>query len=98
MGSYTYKVTGKKVKLSNGEVANVAKFAYKPYRSWNDYKLNNKMHHESGAAYCDKAAADGKRSNWVVAPDAVLHFPRAVGSFEDDYAHEKYQVNNVHVL
>jgi hypothetical protein len=31
MGIYIYRVTGVKVKCSDGVLANVAKFAYKPY-------------------------------------------------------------------
>jgi len=64
MGTYVYKVTRHTVELSNGEVANVAVFAYKP--TWNPFAstTNEQMHVRSGAARCD-ANAD-QRSDWIV--------------------------------
>lgn len=50
MGTYTYKVTSKRVKLVDGSEANVAVFAFKPH-FWDD-KLNGRMYFQSrcGAA------------------------------------------------
>ena len=75
MSDYLYKVTGKKVALVNGEVANVAVYAYKPFMGYTEdsEKLNKRMSRKSGAAACEKAAENGKRSNWVV-----------LGSTQDD--------------
>ncbi len=59
MGAYCYKTTANTVTLANGEKANVAIFAYKP-NGFASY------HTKSGAAAADRAAADGKRLDWVV--------------------------------
>ena len=67
MGDYTFKVTSKTVKIEGGLDAHVAVFAYKPFLSYfGDGPSNGKMHVRSGAAACDRAAADGKRSGWIV--------------------------------
>lgn len=97
MGMYVYKVTGKKVNLSNGEIANVGEFAYKPYRSfWKDEQSQNKKaERNAGIPYAEKQAKLGKRSAWVVHGDAVLKFPEAVGSYDDDYAFDKYLIKDV---
>lgn len=52
MGSYVYKVTSKRVKLTDGTEANVAVFAYKPY-SFND-KENAKMAFRSGCGAAER--------------------------------------------
>jgi len=98
MGAYVYKVTKEKVKLSNGETANVAVFAYKPWNSfWNAKeaeKKNNVAHFRTGCTANDRAADDGHRSVWVVSGTCVMKFPRPLGSFVDDYV-EKYIVRDV---
>ena len=72
MGSYVYKVTGKKVKLTNGEYANLAVFAYNPVRSGYGMsmdeadKMNNKAYYASGCYYADQCARDGKRTGLIV--------------------------------
>jgi hypothetical protein len=91
MGTYVYKVTAKTARLSNGELANVSAFAYKPSR--NDEKSNARMHFRSGCVANDAAADNGKRSCWVLhANETLLRFPHPVGSYSDDYAVEKYAV------
>jgi len=52
MGTYVYKVTAKRVKLTDGTEANVAMFAYKPY-FW-DNAMNAKMAFRSGCAAADR--------------------------------------------
>ena len=61
MGIYVYKVIGKSVKLTNGEVANISLFAYKS--SWNN---DDGVHGRSGASRCDTEAERGNRSGWIV--------------------------------
>ena len=100
MGTYVYKVTKETVKLSNGELANVAKFAYKPVRSfWRDgHHANSRMHFRSGCTANDLAAEKGYRSRWVVMGDTtVLHFPQPLGSFDDDDQTMSHVVPNVYV-
>lgn len=52
MGTYVYKVTAKRAKLTDGTEANVAMFAYKPY-FWDD-KLNAKMAFQSGCGAAER--------------------------------------------
>lgn len=52
MGTYVYKVTAKRVKLTDGTEANVATFAYKPY-FWDD-ALNAKMAFKSGCGAAER--------------------------------------------
>jgi len=55
MGTYVYKTTAKEVQLENGELANVAVFAYKP-SFWDDFSsIDNRA-----------AAQTHKRHEWVV--------------------------------
>lgn len=106
MGSYVYKVTSKTKKLSNGETANVAVYAYKPPAF--DLEAEHKMAFRTGTYRCDAAAADGKRSRWVThgdpddyppdEPVTVLCFDEPVGAYSDDAAVPKYAVKGVTVL
>jgi len=67
MGEYIYKVTSRKVRIEGGLEANIAVFAYKPFMSiLGDGPSNGLMHVRSGAGACDRAAAAGKRTGWVV--------------------------------
>jgi len=72
MGSCVYKVTGKKVKLSDGRYANLAVSAYKPYRPGYGLSMdeadskNTKAYYATGCYYADKAAEQGKRTGLVV--------------------------------
>jgi hypothetical protein len=95
MGSYVYKVTARQAcLLKNREVANVSEFAYKPSR--HDVRFNNKLHFRSGCTAADKAASDGKRSQWVIhgsyGDSGILFFPVATGSYDDDWACSKRAV------
>lgn len=94
MPSYIYKVTKETVKLKNGEIANKAVYAYKPSRTHE--KLNIRDHFRTGCGAHDRAAAAGKRSCWVVEGEgddaAVLKFPHPVGTYDDDWAADKYCV------
>ena len=74
MGVYVYKVTGKKVKLSNGKTANVARFAHRAFGFGVGYTEAeiNRIERESGVTYCEKMAKEGKRLKWVVLNEYVL--------------------------
>lgn len=96
---YVYKVTNKTVKLSNGETANVAEFAYKLARDFWGMRRNPnaRFHFRSGCVANDQAAESGKRSRWVVHGDTtVLCFPKPVGSYVDDESMQ-YVVRDVYV-
>lgn len=100
MAIYVYRVTNQTVKLSNGETANVAKFAYKPVRDFWGVRRNPnaRMHFRSGCTADEAAADSGKRSRWVVMGDTtVLCFPKPVGSFDDDGQTMAYVVKDVYV-
>lgn len=98
MGVYVYKVTGKKVKLDNGETANQAVFAYKPYFNEDSWarRRNSEAHRKNGVYYCDRQAEEGKRSVWVIFGEGgpVLKFKAPVGSFYDSSV-DKYIVRDV---
>ena len=100
MGSYIYRVTAKKVKLSNGGEANVAAYAYKPFGGWDRAKAdanNNKMHFRTSCSRADSAAAKGKFTGLVVGEDKpgspVWEFKG--GSFTDDWLFGKPPVEGV---
>lgn len=65
MGDYVYKVTSKTARIEGGLEANIAVYAYKPFLGF-DGPSNGAMHARSGAGACDRAAAAGKRTGWVV--------------------------------
>jgi len=52
MGTYVYKVTSKRVQLTDGTFANLAVFAYKPH-SWDD-KLNGRLFFNSRCGAADR--------------------------------------------
>jgi len=88
MGMYMYKVTGKKVLLSDGRYAHVAKAAYKPFfYSYSDdsEKKNTKMYYKTGCYYADKRAKEGHMTGLVTvgtdAGDAVFEWSE--GSFHE---------------
>ncbi len=100
MALYMYTVTKDKVCLSNGEMANVARFAYKPHAYfWGDRVSSNaRMHFRTGCVANDYAAEKGHRSSWVVMGDTtVLYFPKPVGSFTDDDETLRHVIKNVYV-
>ena len=73
MSCYIMKVTRHTVELANGEDANVAVFAHR-----NEWGMEA-VHVTSGAAACDRAAAEGRRGPWV-----ILGFQRDDGKIEVD--------------
>lgn len=95
MGTYVYKVTAQTVKLKNGEVANIAVYAYKPHLF-----AKYDQHSRSGAARHDAAAKLGKRSKWVImgyekdgkididVDSVAQRLPVAMGSFTDSFFHD----------
>jgi hypothetical protein len=86
--SYFYKVTGKKVTLADGTRANVAKFAFKPYRGWGDDvdRLNARMYRENGChraeAYVDLPTYTGRV---VLGNDLEVVIRCDRGVFSDDW-------------
>lgn len=92
MGTYIYRVTAKKIKCSDGVMANVAIFAYKPYGGWDGDKVNKKFHFKSGAVASDRLAATNKLTDRIVfAHDGVIdethvyrNLPKC-GTFHDEY-------------
>jgi len=84
MGMYVYRVTAQRVICSDGQPANVAKYAYKPYFSWDGQKYNNQMAFKSGCHASDRMAANGKLSGRVVIGDRVFANPNNYGTFYDD--------------
>lgn len=81
MGVYVYRVTSKKVKCSDGEMANVAVFAYKPWYS-ND-KENARMHFQSGCVSSDNMAARQRITDRIAIGNQVFENVDMVGSFYD---------------
>jgi hypothetical protein len=53
MGMYMYRVTAKVLTLSDGRKAHVAKYAYKPWRSWDGEKENTRLHFRTGCVASD---------------------------------------------
>lgn len=99
MGSYMYKVTAKTVTLTDGRKANVAVYAYKPYRNWGSEQQNVRIHFQTGCVSADNWAAKGKRTGLVVgdtSPGAAVWECNA-GSFIDDYLFNKPALENVKV-
>jgi hypothetical protein len=85
MGVYVYRVTGVKVKCSDGVLANVAKFAYKPYWGMGSDSANAKLHFRSGATSSDTQASKGKITERFVIEDTVYVNTTGRGTFYDDY-------------
>jgi hypothetical protein len=85
MGVYVYRVTGVKVKCSDGVLANVAKFAYKPYWGMGSDSANAKLHFRSGATSSDAQAGKGKITERFVIEDTVYVNTTGRGTFYDDY-------------
>jgi hypothetical protein len=93
MGIYIYRVTGVKVKCSDGVLANVAKFAYKPYWGMGSNVANAKLHFRSGATSSDAQAWKGKITERFVIEDTVYLNTSRRGTFYDDYlGSEQYPV------
>ena len=83
MGVYVYRVTAKKVKCSDGVLANVAEFAYKP--SWSNFELNTKMRFKSGVVASERMAARGGLTSRIAVGSAVFENPENLASFYDDH-------------
>jgi hypothetical protein len=81
MGVYVYRVTAKRVKCSDGVLANVAEFAYKP--SWGDQSLNNKFRFRSGVVASELMAERGRLTGRIAVDDVVFDNPNNFGSYYD---------------
>ncbi len=64
MGTYVYRVTKETVRCADGELANVAIFAYKP--SFYDPSQNAKWEFKSGCVASDRMAAAGRLTKRIV--------------------------------
>lgn len=89
MASYVYKVTSEKRKLASGREANVAVFAYKPYRygSVSDLeKINHKLAFKTGAVRAKAYVSNSKNyTGYVVIDDMDKAVECNMGSFLDDW-------------
>ena len=83
MGVYVYRVTAKQVTCSDGQKANVAVFAYKPYFGWDDQKLNTKMHFSSGCVASERLSRGTKMTGRIVMGDAEGNIHSDSGVFEN---------------
>ena len=63
MGTYVYRVTSTTVRCSDGQIANIAIFAFKP--CW-DSKFDTKWNFKSGCVASDRMAAKGNITRRVV--------------------------------
>jgi len=96
MGTYVYRVTAKQHRCSDGQLANIALYAYKPYWTLDGDAANRRMHVRSGAAAADNYARSGKltdrfvlghineQGHLEIEPDAPVYGnPAHLGSFYD---------------
>ncbi len=97
MGAYCYRVTAKRVLCSDGQEANLAVYAYKPYSTFFSKfgkSENARLHFRTGCATAERLAEEGRLSGRVVIADAntfewdaenagVFVWPH--GTFIDDY-------------
>lgn len=61
MGVYIYRITPQKVKCSDGKMANVAIFAYKPtYSGFDSDKINSRMAFASGCVAAKRVKSTGR--------------------------------------
>lgn len=94
MGTYIYRVTKETVRCSDGELANIAIYAFKP---WWDSKLDSKLAFSTGCVASDRMAAAGRISKRVVigvkddvsgkivaTGSAVFHNTHNLGTLYDD--------------
>lgn len=83
MGTYVYKVTGKKIVLADGTKANIAVFAYKPYYGWDADKLNSRAERSSGCNRADAYVKGKTFTGKVAIGNHVIETKR--GTFTDDW-------------
>lgn len=87
MGQYIYKVTAKTKILADGTKANIAVFAYKPYRGlWGDEdKANRRMAKNSGCPQAERYVSTSKNytGKVVLGEDGDFAVPMNCGSFTD---------------
>lgn len=88
MGIYVYRVTSKKIKCSDGQLANIATYAYKPYFSmFDDKKTNAKLHFKTGCTASDRMASKGNITERFVLDGGKEVYANTTGrgSFYDSY-------------
>lgn len=92
MGEYIYRITAKRVRLSDGTEANVAKYAYKPYDIFNHNGANTKMHFESGCIASERMARNGRLTGRFVYDEtsgSVVYSLRPERGVFSDYMEHK---------
>jgi hypothetical protein len=93
MGSYVYRITAKKVRCTDGEMANIAIFAYKPFDDIFNREANRKMRFKSGCIASETMASKGRITGRFVLgskdgtydTNVVFANPDNQGSFYDNY-------------
>lgn len=83
MGSYIYKVTAQKVKLSDGTFANKAVYAYKPFGGWHNDEENERMYRRSGCTRAENYAKKPSFTGKVYLNGKVAKVK--IGVFSDDW-------------
>lgn len=106
MGIYVYRVTKETVRCSDGELANIAIFAFKP---WFDSKMDSKLNFKTGCVASERMAAAGRITGRIVqghkdeatgkivttSGAAVFKNIHNMGSFYDSSLGEKNQFPRV---
>jgi hypothetical protein len=94
MGTYVYRATAKKVKLSDGRVAHLAKYAYKPFWGYDNYSVsaNARMQKNSGCYASERMQKNGNFTGLVVKedePGAEVYRMKSPVFYDDAYCDEK---------
>ena len=87
MGMYMYRVTAKLVTLADGRKAHVAKYAYKPYRTWTMDGENMRMHFRTGCYSSERMTLKSDLITTMTDEDAsgrLYSNPRGLRVFLDD--------------
>lgn len=88
MGEYIYKVTARTKMMPDGELANIAVFAYKPNYSWYEAeKLNRRWAWKSGCHIAERYVRDSKlyTGRVVLCEDSEIAIPCNRGTFTDSW-------------
>jgi len=93
MGEYIYKVTAKKKTLSDGTMANIAEFAYKPTFSWDMRsgksagEINRGWAWKSGCHIAERYVTTSKNytGRVVLGEEGTVAVPVNRGSFSDGW-------------
>lgn len=95
MGTYMYKVTAKKTKLSDGTFANIAVYAYKPFGGWCYDEENERMYRRSGCTRAENYVKKPSFTGKIFLNGKVVE--AKLGVFSDDWF-DKRQALDVKVV